>query len=586
MKINHISIQNVLGIKAAEIPLPKPIALIAGRNYAGKSSIQEAVRMALAGETVRVSLKKEYQSLVHEGAAAGKVELEVSSGTWGNGGRVWATLPDGKNTPITEYVPPLALTYLLDAQRFSKLTADERRAFLFSLMNLSASGSVVKESLITRGCDPQKIEAVIPLLRAGFPAACEDAKEKARVAKASWRTVTGETYGEKKAAIWKAQSITPNAGAIAKAKDDVEAIEGRIEAEAARVGQLEGAHRQHTEQEQRLADLRERAAKLERIQAKLTNDEAELTKAQEKLQEAKDAAGEISATPTMTCPHCHGHVVYRPNIVGGELQPYESRGRDPEAAIKVPELERAVTMLTRAVENDKRDHELAASAANSIKELEAAGLVQAPSAEELSQARVELTRLKQERQTLLADHATLTEQQQKAEAAESKTKTAAKHHADVTAWEKIAEALAPDGIPAEILAKAMEPINDRLARSALDAEWDRIEITADMQIRTGLHERPYALLSESEQFRADAMIAEAISHLSGLKLLVLDRFDMLDLPGRDDLFAWLGVLVEEGEIDTAIISGTLKALPAQLPAHVCGHWVENGVVGQQMRAAA
>jgi DNA repair exonuclease SbcCD ATPase subunit len=71
MKLTAIKIQNILGVRAADIAIDHPAALIAGHNYAGKSSVQEAVRMALTGETVRVALKKEYGSLVTEGQDVG-----------------------------------------------------------------------------------------------------------------------------------------------------------------------------------------------------------------------------------------------------------------------------------------------------------------------------------------------------------------------------------------------------------------------------------------------------------------------------------------------------------------------------------
>ncbi|MDR0703212.1 MAG: hypothetical protein LBF61_12595 [Azoarcus sp.] len=94
----------------------------------------------------------------------------------------------------------------------------------------------------------------------------------------------------------------------------------------------------------------------------------------------------------------------------------------------------------------------------------------------------------------------------------------------------------------------------------------------------GLPPRPYALLSESEKWRADAMLAETIANLSKIKLLVLDRFDVLDLKGREDLIAWLDILAQNGEIDTALIFGTLKALPTSLPKTIAAHWIENGFV--------
>ena len=50
MKLTKLNIQNFLGARAVEVDLTAPVTLFAGANGAGKSSIQEAVRMALVGE--------------------------------------------------------------------------------------------------------------------------------------------------------------------------------------------------------------------------------------------------------------------------------------------------------------------------------------------------------------------------------------------------------------------------------------------------------------------------------------------------------------------------------------------------------
>ena len=81
------------------------------------------------------------------------------------------------------------------------------------------------------------------------------------------------------------------------------------------------------------------------------------------------------------------------------------------------------------------------------------------------------------------------------------------------------------------------------------------------------------------------MIAEAVSHLSGVKLLVLDRFDVLDLKGREDALYWLDGLAQDGDIDTALVFGTLKAIPAQLLPSMEGFWIENGTAGAIKEAA-
>ncbi|MFP3534279.1 ATP-binding protein, partial [Burkholderia sp. SIMBA_042] len=86
---------------------------ICGPNGAGKSSLQEAVRMALTGESVRVGLKKEYGQLLHDGTESGSIV--VSAGPQANS----IALPSGKLTAGLQADP--RLPYVLDAQRFARL---------------------------------------------------------------------------------------------------------------------------------------------------------------------------------------------------------------------------------------------------------------------------------------------------------------------------------------------------------------------------------------------------------------------------------------------------------------------------------
>jgi hypothetical protein len=52
-----------------------------------------------------------------------------------------------------------------------------------------------------------------------------------------------------------------------------------------------------------------------------------------------------------------------------------------------------------------------------------------------------------------------------------------------------------------------------------------------------------------------------VSHLSGLKLYAIDRFDVLDVAHRGIFLEWLETLVVNNEVETAIIAGTTKAPP-------------------------
>ena len=215
-------------------------------------------------------------------------------------------------------------------------------------------------------------------------------------------------------------------------------------------------------------------------------------------------------------------------------------------------------------------------------EFEAAAGV-APDEAEINAAKDALGEIARKQQALSVSLDLARDAERNNKQAIGQTINAQEAHQSVLAWLQIADALAPDGIPGEMLSEALTPLNERLLQSATDAEWAQVAVHSDMRITSGL--RDYALLSESEKWRADAMLAEAVAHLSKIKLLVLDRFDVLDMKGREDLIAWLDILAQDGEINTALIFGTLKALPATLPPTIAAHWLENGVVAQLKEAA-
>lgn len=600
MKLTALNVQNFLGVRAVEIELTKPVTLFAGKNGAGKSSLQEAVRMALTGESVRVGLKKDYDQLITEGAESGFAEVEIDDTI-----RAFVTLPSGKTTPPTEYVSPSALPYVLDAQRFAKLEPNDRRAFLFGLMGLSAGGAEVKKRLLEKGCNDQKVESIMPMLRSGFDAAHKEAQSKARDEKAAWRTITGETYGDKKAASWAAEKPAFDAAALDGLQKRLAATDSGLDAANQRMGALQADHKRHAEAAQRLSDLREKGSRYASVADKLVRDEAELKEWEAKVEDVRqraaggrkvglvhDLAFSLNESLRMVIPFGEMDDHQRANLADANvvLEKYstehgsiESAGAgDIEARNKLPEYEKALHLLQSAVANDKRDLAEADAAAKAIAELEAA-VGSAPDEAKIHAARKHLDDLKAERSDIAAKLAGQQDAERQAKQAEERTAKALTAHESVTAWIAIADALAPDGIPGEMLAEALGPINDRLEQSSQDAEWLHVHVETDMSVWAayhGLPPRPYALLSESEKWRADAMLAEAIAHLSKIGVLVLDRFDVLDLKGREDLIAWLDILAQDGEINTALIFGTLKALPPTLPQTIAAHWLENGVVAQ------
>lgn len=576
MKITAIKTANFLGARDVDVKLAKPVFLVAGNNRSGKSSLQEAVRHALTGESVRVSLKKEYRKLVTDGADGGFCVVEH------DGQQSAITLPNGAHEHTGQGRPSPMLPYCLDAQRFSRLPRDERRTFLFGLMKLRTDGPTVTDRLLAKGCHAAKAAAIAPFLRAGFDAAHREAQDRAREAKASWRTITGETYGNVKAAQWAAQKPVVDERKIPVLRNDVATLDARIEAEQAQYSEIQGRAKAAAEQSSRLAGLRQRADAHARIAGKLKSDEADLKKWREALDQMKKTFGPLLPNePTYTCPSCSAAL--RHDHASGALVAFTPvQPVDVEAADRIVEYEKAVALMERSVANDKRDLEAADAAARLLAEIDEAG-VGAPDAGELEAIKARVDDAKKSRSILLGEIAALEKEQRAAGAADKRTEDAAALHADVAQWGEIADTLAPSGIPGEMLAEALGPINARLDKSSNESQWLRVWIDADMSIvADGC--RPYALLSESERWRADAMIAEAVSFLSGVRLLVLDRIDVLDLPGREDLLYWLDGLAEDEEIDTALLFGTLKELPT-VSGNIEAVWIENGTAGRARKAA-
>ncbi|QAU22952.1 hypothetical protein EO087_02215 [Dyella sp. M7H15-1] len=192
---------------------------------------------------------------------------------------------------------PTALPYVLEAQRFAQLGPNDRRAFLFGLMGLSVSGAEVRKRLLAKNHPSAYVEAVIPMLRAGFDVAHTSAQDQARDQKAVWRVITGE----KKAETWAAQKLEVDAAALAELADRSAAIGKDVESANQRVGALDQDSKRRAEILKRLDVLRAKAGPRQVLAEQLQADEAALLEKTAKIQNVRDTALSQNALP---CPEC------------------------------------------------------------------------------------------------------------------------------------------------------------------------------------------------------------------------------------------------------------------------------------------
>ncbi|MDR6381787.1 AAA family ATPase [Paraburkholderia caribensis] len=594
MQIQHITVKSFIGARAVDVSVDTPVTIFAGPNGAGKSSLREAISAALTGDITRVALKKEYPSMVTEGSKKAIVSLDLDVGPAN------LTLPDARHVGLTVYTG--ALPYLLHPERFAQMKPDERRTFLFELTGLRATPEKVKTLLIERKCDEKKVEKVLPMMRSGFPAAVKFAEDEARETKGAWKAVTGEQWGKDKGEGWEAEVPLFDSKRHGEVVEQLAATEKRLTAASTELGALQEKHRAYIASRETAERSAEVAKGLSRIEEKLATDRKHLAEAEERLKETElragtapreglvhdlargivDFAAIMAESDGVAGYHQNGAVAawgeFDLTIMANALQAYEAQfgpvtqtGGDVEARARLPELTKARDLMKRAVENDERDLAAAHGATEALK-LKAD--VEVVTDEQLTGARTSVTAATSQRDNLRSELDKLNAAKRAAEAADSKTEQAAKHHTDITQWLDIAAALAPDGIPGDMLAQAIAPINHRLAELAAFAEWAVPSVDADMTIRAG--GRLYSLLSESEKYRVDALIALTIAVLSESRIVFFDRFDVLDLKGRADLLALLDDMASQNEIATALVFGTLKKVPEGLAPTTRAHWIENG----------
>nr|MBP8789659.1 hypothetical protein [Azonexus sp.] len=438
MKISSIKTKNFIGARDVDVKITKSICLIAGKNFSGKSSIQEAVRMALTGESVRVTLKKDYGRLITEGQTVGYAVVEH------DGQQSAITLPNGAHEHTGDR-PPSIIPFVLDAQRFSSLPANERRSFLFGLSGLRLDSDTVGARLLDKGCDPIKVDEIRPYLRAGFESAHKEAQSKARDAKAAWRAITGETYGSVKAATWKAHKPAQDANRLRLAREELASIAGQIEKGVSDLAVMQSAAARQAQQSEKIAALRERAGRYARIEVKLRKDEAELQEWQAKVEHEASKGKPMPTEPTYNCPVCSAKL--RHDHANGALveftpPPIVHPTSEPG---KLAEYQRARDLLARSVENDKRDLAAADLAARTLAEIDDARSDPAPAPEEIEAKKVKLAEARKEQTRLAGVVKTLEADERAAAIADEKTDLARGHHRDVAQWEEIAGALAPNG---------------------------------------------------------------------------------------------------------------------------------------------
>ncbi len=569
MKIKTIEVSNFIGLARADIHLKTGVLVVSGSNAAGKSSLADAISCALLGKPRRVDVKKDLGKLLHDDAAKGRVTLAFA----GDEGAEFR-IPKGDHM-VSEIAGAEFLPYVLDAGLFARQTEDERRTMLFKLTGLKASPKLVADKLLARGIDQALIDDVLPVVRNGFPAAAKEAYAKSTEAKGAWRQITGENWGVIKADGWSPERVEGvfDEGKHETALHQLDKCKAELNRMSMQLGELNEKRRTARGLVERRKALEETAGSLKRASQKLESDQLQLADWKSQQAEWSETIGSLSNAQTgVKCPCCDELLVIR----GSELVKHDGKQADPSALASarasLAKVNETIQMLERAISNDHRDIAAANAATDEL------GLLQSQ-AEDVSDEQINST---QEAINALQGKITNDEQVIKrmeqvrdGKAAYDRSKlAAATSHKLVMDYMALGDALAPDGIPGELLNDALAPVNQSIEMLAGMCGWSKAVVEPDMSITFG--GRLYGLCSESEKWRADCLIALAIAQISQLKLVLLDRFDVLDSKSRQRLLGMLLQLDKIKAMDTMIICGTMKQ-PMPASQNWDSVWLQNGL---------
>lgn len=536
MKITSVKVRNFVRLAEFDTDTPAPILFVAGGNEAGKTTLHNAMRLAMLGELSRVKLKGDADQLIHAGAKKAEIEIITTHGAYA--ASITKSQTKTCDTPYSSFLP-----YALDPASIARLPEKDFRRLVYSVAGIDAKSAWTEiQATLAKIADDDKVAAAMNAIKAGgLDGGLKWARSQASEARGAWKAATGETYGASKAAEWSAD--IPEA----LSDDAIRAMQSLVADKIKKLGAIE-------------KKLSKPAAVLpegETIESltKYASHHDETVKAREtvmnRLRVVQDTLSSL-----MSCPHCEGPVKY----LNGALLPATGISDKDQAAKLRAEME---NLLTHADELFGQIQE----------QKKAADLVEALASADEDRADMEqqATTLRAEIDKLNADVVAAVNDAASAKQLATAVETAAAAHTDVQAWTAIADELEPTGIQARFAKQALEPINTALTSLAAMSEWPAVTIGEDMAIMSG--GMPYCLLSESRQWRCDLMLAMAMAFVSGLKFVAIDRVDVLEPAARERFLDLMCDAVDAGIIEGAVATATLKAKPDLDPEYFTVHWL-------------
>ena len=540
-----------------------PVCLAAGLNFAGKSSLAQAVAAAVCGTPIpyfkdakpdkALLTKTDAKELLRGGMDAGSVEI-FADGKLACSVK-WPDLESNGNGTLqcSKYAAGLVNVMGLDD--------GERQKFFAGLLQAMPTMDDLRLELMEKvpGLGDEKAGEHLKMLLdkvtvSGWDPAHTSAKEVGSRAKGQWEAHSQERYGASKAEGW-----IPKGWHSGISNLSLEEIGSRCT-------------QAQEKWQQAAAQLAVDAATIADLQAAAAG-EAALYEAMQKAKEEHDACARVVAgqkvkiagcqlPQSVPCPHCGGLLEIRSDIGGFKVA---------EATMWKEERNAATLVLKKEQEALADIQTEQAAATKAYDEARTQYQAVAGSAEKLKAAQAK--KGTQEAVDVALDYLNgLQKDKAMIEAVAQCTRL----HALIQANQKIVDILAPEGLRRQKLVRALAKFNQKfLAALCQEAEYPAVTLDNDLEVLYG--SRRYFLLSTSEQYRVRCVLQTAIGLYDKSPLIIFDGSDVLDAPGRNGLFAMMQSCESLSFLVCMTVADRKKVPDLAAAGMGASYWIESGI---------
>ena len=507
------TVQNFRGISEACIAI-SPIALITGKNGAGKTSIARAIAAAVTGRAVPYDkvTKKDCAVMLRAGTRMGKVAVSTDTGS--------TTIEWPKADPQSDGKPPYSSPIAAGLTDIFSMKDKEALTYLINLLRADIRKDDFIAALEAKDIAKETAETIWATVDAqGWEAALLRAKDKGTKLKGLWENTTGEKYGSKKVAEW-----FPAEWDDSIAQETPESLQAVVD--SARQT-LEDAIGKNAVGNAERDSLKLKAESIGTLETQKSDAQISVTALETKLKTVED---ELKANPSPdakgehACPHCEGKIhikavsgtqyilskakkVSESDLKEARTKNAQLCGEQQNASLKLAEAKRKLQSIEFDISN----------AIKAKQQLEK--LVDAPealTADEVQARRDEVQNAERRKQIF--------EQHRDA----SKTATM------ILDNQVIVELLDEKGLRrtklAECLFSFQSSYTDHICH-----DFGIELLTLDADLNAVLGKTSYPMLSASEQFRVRTVLQLAIAQIENASLVIIDGADILDQGARGKL---------------------------------------------------